>query len=940
MNFTKLWRWGGRRATKAQAPERGAGSRERVAHAVFNTAETYGGRVTNVNVGGDYIVIDEGAFPNISQLLPYAEGASWDPKLACLPGTRTTVLAAIDAWAHLPDAQRIFWLKGVAGCGKSAIMHTVAQMFQREGLLVSSFFFSRDNASRNTPQTLLTTFARDLARSNASIAEEISATLEDDPALASASLLRQFEAFILKPTQHHELDQILIFVIDALDECIRDDLDTDLLAILRDGVANLPPNCRILITSRPTSNIEEFLSGSSHILTHSMDIYSTENRRDIAMYVDAQLRDSGIRSKMGPDWPDETVIQELKKLAEGLFIWIATICGYLRTVYKPREKLKTLLSKSIPERLPAEKKMDSLYSSILATCGDWDDADFVEDYHLVMGAIMAAKRPMSLTALRALHNHTHGLSPENLVQRFGSVLVGFQDPKEPIRILHVSFREFITDRAEKHASTQRFHVSEKEHSVRLAELCIKTLNLELAASIAGAGYLKMDPRVSGSPGIPKITRISEQLVYGCDHWADHIADVKNPERILSYLVPLLSHHLIAWMEITASASTFRGSSTIRLWLQEHAPELQNLYQCRSHGSALYSLAQRLSHAARFEEALLAIREAALLHRDVINDHPEAFNTDLVLSLHLLSECLRSLGQLEEALVVIQEAMDLCRSVNADQSVAFKEVLAESLRILSNCLSGIGQPEKAIAAIQEAVRLRRALAAGQPATSNADLAKSLNNLSSRLSALDRRKEALAAIQEAVRLLRALAADQPAAFKAELASSLNNLSNGLSALGRRKEALAAIEESVGLRRALAADRPAAFNADLARSLHNLSKCLSALGRREQALTAIQEALQLRRALATVRPAAFNADLARSLHNLSNSLFALGRQEEALAAIEESVHLRRELAADRPAAFNAALARALNNMSHRLSALGRQEEALIITQEVKNLQQSLSG
>lgn len=61
------------------------------------------------------------------------------------------MLSEIRAWSRALDAQNLFWLKGVAGPGKSAIAHTAAQMLHEDGRLASSLFFNRDVASRNTP---------------------------------------------------------------------------------------------------------------------------------------------------------------------------------------------------------------------------------------------------------------------------------------------------------------------------------------------------------------------------------------------------------------------------------------------------------------------------------------------------------------------------------------------------------------------------------------------------------------------------------------------------------------------------------------------------------------------------------------------------------------------------------------------------------------------
>ncbi|KAF7983624.1 hypothetical protein HWV62_20552 [Athelia sp. TMB] len=896
----------------------------------FNTIGTLGG--TFVPAADETLEVTK-----ISRMLPYAEGASWNPQLRCLPGTRLAMLTDIDTWAHQAGSEKICLLKGPAGCGKSAVLHTIAEKLKRDGHLIAAFFFSRDTASRNTATTLFTTLARDLASLHPRAAEDICAALDAEPALATASLSRQFDALILGPSRHLPTDRPAVFVIDALDESISHDLDTELLTILRDKATQLPPQVRILVTSRPTSIIEEYLSGSNHVKTHSIEIFSVENKRDIDMYVDAQLRDEVLLHKMGLMFPDETIISDLKRLAEGLFVWIVTVCNFLRTAYKPKDKLQALLSKSYRQGSPPEKKMDMLYAAILAECGDWEDPDFVRDYDLVMGTIMALKRPLSLAALRALHGGSQELEAEQLLQRFGSVLIGFRDPHQPIRILHLSFHEFVTERAAHDDSTKHFHLSEKGHSGRLAELCVKTLNRELARPIDGAGYLAIDTL---DAGIPTISGVSEQLVYSCAHWPSHLKDVEIPQTIKAHIMTLISRHLVTWIEVLAATDVFRGSLQIKQWVQRHAPELERYFQHESQAHAVSALSNRLDHAARMEESLLAAQESVILCRALAGEQPAVYSGALAQCLNNLSGRLSKLGRAQDALSAAEEAVNLLRPLAAERPAANNADLANSLNTLSIKLSAFGRAEEALSTIQEATTLYRALAAERPAAYNAALANSLNSLSVYLSALGRAQEALSTIQEATTLYRALAAERPAAYNASLATCLHTLSNHLSALGRAQEALSAVGEAVDLKRTLAAERPVAYNADLARSLDNFSSRLSALGRAREALSAVEEAVHIWRARAAERPAAYNADLAGSLNNISGRLLALGRPQEGLSAVQEAVHLYRALAAERPAAYNALLATSLQNLSTHLSGLGQAQEALSPVLEAVNLYRSLAA
>ncbi|KAF7978469.1 hypothetical protein HWV62_45591 [Athelia sp. TMB] len=916
----------------------------------FTTTSTLGGHVTNLNVTGDYTTygVDDDELvakvKGISTLdkLSYADGASWNPTLACMSGTRVATLSLILQWSRSVDQHNILWLKGVAGSGKSAIAHAVAQMLHADGLLTSSFFFDRESPSCNTPRLLFTTIARDMARRSPTIAEDICATVESEPALASAHISRQFEAFLKGPLCRHPAERPVIVVIDALDESIRDESDTGLLTILRDGIAKLPSNFRLFLTSRPTRVIERFLSQKDHISSLLLDIGSAENRRDIAAYVDAMLLDAAIGLQMGAPWPDEALIRDLKLMADGLFIWITTVFSYLRNAHKPRAKLRALLSKYHPHGpLEPTKKIDALYGSILEVCGDWDDPDFRDDYALFMGAVMAVKRPLSLATLRALHGDKQELLLPNLPQRFGSVLVGLHNEHEPIHTLHLSFREFITARAADNADTRKFFLSEKEHSQRVAGLCLRAMIRELAdTSITGVGFLAKDE--DDEPGIPQLAGVPEHLLYACESWGDHIHDIEGPINtgIMEILQEFLLRDDTTWVEIVSSQSIFRGSLAVWQWLQDHDSPLRVLLKDESQALILHRLSCRLSYDGRHREALTAIQEGSSLCRALATERPATFNARLALSLNHLSIRLSDLGRREEALAAIQEAASLRRTLAIEQPAVFNVDLAKSLNNLSSCLSVLGRREDALTTIQEAVALRRDLALEQPAMHNADLARSLNNLSGCFSDLGRREEALTSIQEAASLRRALATEQPAAFNFRLANSLNTLSVCLSDLGRPKEALSVIQEAVGLYRTLAAERPAIFNANLALSLNILSNRLSEFDRREEALEMIWEAVTLRRALVAERPATFSADLAHSLNNLSLRLSDSGRHREALIVIEEAIELLRVLATDFPATYNADLALSLHNLSESLSTSGQREGALSIIQEAVSLRRNLAA
>ncbi|KAG8793494.1 POC1 centriolar protein A [Ceratobasidium sp. 428] len=867
--------------------------------------------------------------------LSRAQGASWDRSRGCMEDTRVELVEEIMAWVNgrgPHGVARILFLTAVAGAGKTTLAHTIAHKCHENRQLGSSFFFDRETNARNTSELLFTTIAADLSQLDASLRNCITAAVDNNGSLLSAPLPRQFEELILEPCRKCAVTTPIVIVIDALDEVrkegLRDeDWNKELLDILSGTASQLTSNFRIFVTSRMRPELAGLLR-EGHVGQTELNIGAESNMKDIAVYAPAKLRQLAKRRGLAEDWPGEKLRQDLISKSDGLFQWVVTVCNYLSGRNDPMQELNRLLSTGSAKS--AEAKMNKLYAEILGSF-DWEDESFVEDYQRVMGTAIASKTPLTISAMQQLHYGTL-LASDFVLHALSPLLTGMNQgsqKSEPVRVLHQSLRDFLVSDTIASSGLGTFRITEKEHSARLAGLCLALMNRDLSVDIPCAGYLEFDDTTGRGVPTSHNEMIPEAVRYACLFWQDHISDAKPSNQVKESLGRFLSEKLTLWMEVTATCGQFQGLGHLRTWMNDSETAWLLSYET-DYANASRKLSDLQGNDGRREDALAAIEEAVLIYRRLAADETTTFTPELAASLNNLSNSLSDMGRREEALAAIEEAVQLHRQLAVDRPAAFTPNLATSLNNLSIHLSDMGRREEALAAIEEAVLIYRRLAADETTTFTPKLAASLNNLSSRLSDMGRREEALAAIEEALQLRRQLAADRPTAFTPALASSLNNLSTHLSEMARREEALAAIEEAAQLYRQLAADQPAAFTPNLANSLNNLSVHLSDTGRHEEALTTIEEAVQLRRQLAADRPAAFTSDLAQSLNNLSSRLSDMGRREEALAAIEEAVQLRRKLVADRPAAFTPSLADSLHNLSIDLSGFERHDEALSAIRE----------
>ncbi|KAI0062659.1 TPR-like protein [Artomyces pyxidatus] len=876
------------------------------------------------------------AFPNVA-------GASWDPDRACFADTRVALFDEIAAWIRAADAQKsaeIFLISDVAGSGKSAIAHTVCQRFRDS--LVSCFFFTRGVAGRDDYNMLLGHVIRDLAALSKPLTRKIGSILERDRTVATAGPSRQFDDLLLPLSPLYPTDRPLVIVIDALDEGYKpsDRPEAGLLTILRDSIQRLPGNFRILITCRPDNKIMPFLESKPHVVQFKRALSGEAAHGDVKTYVYQRLRQI-LTSKNLPE--DLSYVSLLIEKSEGLFIWVATILNFLWTCTSPVRQLERLLTENSPSRLPAESKMDSLYQAILDSC-NWDDEDFRVSYHLMMGTVLAAKSPISASAMQKLHGNTLSIGDMSR-SPLRSLLYGLDANDVPIHILHLSLREFLTLRA-----PNQYMIDEEKHSQKLAQLCINILNRELPTDIPGLGFSTQEEYDDQTMSLPRIYigYIAEPVLYACRFWPAHLISIKDglvDESLRTALSFLVTNRLVIWMEVITLKDQFQSLKEVQLWAQKTLDNdpaiICGLYSEQVAQSA-YNIALYLYESASYDQALLAIQEATALYERLAEDDSAECNQRLAMSLNTLSIILFDVGQVHEALNAIQNATGIYEMLLKYDpgSEILNAEYAGSLDNLSNRLYDVGQMTEALETVEKALKIKRRLAAKEPAGFKVDLAKSLHNLSNRLYDVGRLDEIQDPIREAIAIWRSLQATAvyPGEFDASLALSLNNFSNYLASMKQVSEALEAIEEAVALRRRLAADEPAKFNPDLAMSLNNLSNRLSDADRETEALNVIIETVALRRMLARDRPAKFNDELAVSLHNLSDCLQNVDQIAEALTASEEAVALYRILAADRPTRYSADLAGSLGSLANCLLILGNVPEALKHIKEAVALQRLL--
>ena len=119
----------------------------------------------------------------------------------CFPGTREQYIADITNWVteSVAPPSSMYWMRGPAGVGKSAIAQTCAEKPSETGHLGAAFFFTVDKHSN--PSRLFTTIAYQLAITLPDYFTSIDERISKDKTLVEKKIPAQFRSLILEPIQ-------------------------------------------------------------------------------------------------------------------------------------------------------------------------------------------------------------------------------------------------------------------------------------------------------------------------------------------------------------------------------------------------------------------------------------------------------------------------------------------------------------------------------------------------------------------------------------------------------------------------------------------------------------------------------------------------------------------------------------------------------------------
>ncbi|KAJ2920535.1 hypothetical protein H1R20_g16558, partial [Candolleomyces eurysporus] len=756
-----------------------------------------------------------------------------------MPGSRQQDFDEVLNWFETL-AGSVFWIDGSAGQGKSTLMRYVAKHMRSVDRLAASIFLGGELSDAVGPDTVVKVLASELGKNHPRAIPKIVEAIKQS---GGCSLKEHIQMFIVEPIRSLGCPHPLLIVIDALDEW-------DNHPVLIKELAHFTSQfslVKFIITSRFNPSVA---------LPHELENLSAKTRtllpvpNDVVKdYLNQRLKD--VKWPYGRA-PTTKEVDQLAKQANGLLVWVSTVCSLLGGKVgeaTPHEVLRDILA--LERKVGESEQLAELYRSAILRLFPTTDSQQSLRRHL--GATIVLQESLPLEEFSSLVE-----MPHELVKKVQTSLVALQTRSVEVEtvvypaaaLFHLSFIEYVQN--------SDFTTSTFESHSTLGLACLQALPASL-------------PVLSQQLQSPEPLTV-ELHSYTTKFWPFHVSNgTGRSEEEWSR-----THH----------SSTLRETpiETLQQWAQLFLviilpgwEESSMQFPTHTEASVLLSdLARTLKRDERMVNWQLCCLEIAV--RLAANDG--GLWSDLGECYDVMAKRTGNLGYLDEAVIVHRRALQLLPVLHPQRS-SFLNTLA--CAILSRFRQNGSHEDlnEAIPLFREALQLR-------PVTSP-DRSQVLNNLAVALTSRFEQKGADDDLNEAISLHREGVQLDQAFHGSTNSMSLNNLGTALHRRFVRNGYSEDLEEAIPLHREAIRLAPAS-DPDLSMFLGNLATALLSLFELKGLAEDLNEATCFHREALQLHPAP-HPERPTSLHNLAGALLSRSKTRGSDEDLDEAISLYRE-------------------------------------------------
>ncbi|KAJ6592955.1 hypothetical protein B0H19DRAFT_1279740, partial [Mycena capillaripes] len=471
----------------------------------------------------------------------------------CMNGTRVDIIKNLIAQlTSTTSSTRVVMLSGAAGSGKSTIAKTVATILAEEKkTLAASFFFSQDYTDRKELNHLATTLAVQLADYSPGFRAHLIKLLEEDSTgICDAEPHLQFQKLVVEILgKLPPCSKPWVICLDALDECGKD-RGQIFLRWLSDSMTQIPAHIRFFLTGRP--DVPAYLKFDKLLpLMHRVvldEIEPTIVQHDIHLYVEQSL--DGANWIPHHPWKiQRQQVEEITTRANGLFVFAATAVRYVLAGLP-----HISAQESVDYLLDGEALTDlhDLYLRIMnyaipsAVLGDRRSQGYQDQAMKVLSTILHLLQPLDCQNLADLLELDQTVVLRTLLP-LSAVIHVSDAPGAAIRIIHLSFREFMTTYVQ--LTRPEILCGTDDQQRALVSALMKLLDKQLKFNICHlpTSYLRNIDMPDFQWRLDNY--IPLHLRYAAQFWTDHLVETAYDSCRGQRVQNLLFKGFLFWLEV-------------------------------------------------------------------------------------------------------------------------------------------------------------------------------------------------------------------------------------------------------------------------------------------------------------------------------------------------------------------------------------------------------
>ncbi|KAJ3136158.1 hypothetical protein HK100_002033 [Physocladia obscura] len=457
-------------------------------------------------------------------------------------GTRSWLLESVLDFLDPTTAaseNRVLWLQGGPGVGKSVMSALTADKLRQRNLLGAVLYAKHDNEARNNPQQLINTMVFGLCEWSNEFSQLVLVIYQNNPKILQEPVSDIFKELISNPLKKlfakNPTYSPVVIIADALDECGKIGERREILEIFSVHCKDLPPKIKLFITSRLEPDIVQAFSS---LPTIALEPSNDQNKEDALIFSKHFLQ-----THSAEDVAIEQGPAILVENSAGVFVWLVVACKILELAATDCITLEEIKSTTLSTGA-GNSGLDHLFSSMLNRI--FSEAESSSLLH-VLATIVCVFEPLTTQAIADLISLDLVVVTAS-VQKLDALLL-FDTDTKTVRVFHKSIADYLTDSTR--CLDTNFGVHLPTWHTCLALGTISYLNQFLHFNMCNLPINKLHKEVEDFAHEVS-SHISSTAVYASAYFHKHIQEAHLkvlPEDLLDFLFFHNAHHWIELMSL-------------------------------------------------------------------------------------------------------------------------------------------------------------------------------------------------------------------------------------------------------------------------------------------------------------------------------------------------------------------------------------------------------